>query len=76
MSLQRESEEKKRKEKESEIQKEAEENVREKPKKNTAIERKLDGKQKNFYARASEKKNIVFTSANDCTFIQRGIFEH
>ena len=54
MSIQRESEEKKRREKESEIQKETEENMREKPKKSMAIERKLDGKQKNFYARASE----------------------
>ena len=51
VSLQRESEDKKRREKESEIQKEAEENVREKLKKNTAIEQKLDGKQKNFYVR-------------------------
>ena len=55
MSLQRESEEKK-----GEKKKEAEENVREKPKKNTAIERKLDGKQKNFYARASEIKKTLF----------------
>ena len=60
MSLQRESEEKKGREKESEIQKEAEENVREKPKKNTAIERKLDRKQKNFYARASVIKKHCF----------------
>ena len=59
MSLQRESEEKMR-EKDSEIQKKAEENVREKPKKNTAIERKLDGKQKNFYVRASEIKKVLF----------------
>ena len=61
LSLQRESEEKKKREKDSEIQKEAEENVREKPKKNTAIERKLDGKQKNFYARASEIKKVLFS---------------
>ena len=47
-------------EKDSQIQKEAEENVREKPKKNTAIEQKLDGKQKNFYARASEIKKTLF----------------
>ena len=47
-------------EKDSEIQKEAEENVREKPKKNTAIEQKLDGKQKNFYPRVSEIKKALF----------------
>ena len=77
VSLHRESEQKKKREKESEIQREAEENVRKNPKKNTAIEQKSDGKQKNFYARASEiKKSIVFTSANDCTFVQRGIFKH
>ena len=34
--------------------------MREKPKKNTAIERKLDGKQKNFYARVSEIKKALF----------------
>ena len=56
MSLQRESEQKKKREKDSEIQKEGEENVREKPKKNAAVEGKLDGKQKNFYARANEIK--------------------
>ncbi|KAH9658314.1 hypothetical protein KPL70_023440 [Citrus sinensis] len=60
VSLQRESEEKKRRENESEIQKEVEKNVREKPKQNTAIERKLEGKQKNFYARVSEIKKALF----------------
>ena len=84
MSLQRdnyqkkESEQKKKKEKESETKKEAEKKEEEKVKKNVAIERKSEGKQKNFYARASEikKKSIVFTSANECTFVQRGIFKH
>ena len=56
VSLQRECEQNKRREKDSEIQTKAEENVIEKPKKNATIEQKSDSKQKNFYARASEIK--------------------
>ena len=56
VSLQRESEQKKKREKESENKKEAKKNEREKAKKNAAIERKLEGKQKNLYATASEIK--------------------
>ena len=34
--------------------------MREKPKKNVVIKRKLEGKQKNFYVRVSEIKNHYF----------------
>ena len=35
--------------------------MREKPKQNTAIEQKSDGKQKNFFVRASEIKQALFS---------------
>ena len=57
----KESEQKKKREKESENKKEVKNNEREKAKKNTAIERKLEGKQKNFQARASEIKRVLFS---------------
>ena len=67
MSLQRESdqmkesEQKKKREKKNENQKEVEKNNKEKAKKNVAIERKSQGKQKNFCARASEIKRTLFS---------------
>ena len=41
---------------------EAEKNEREKEKKDLAIERKLERKQKNFYARASDIKRMLFSN--------------
>ena len=48
-------------EKESENKKKVENNEREKAKKNIAIKRKSEGKQKNFHARASEIKTVLFS---------------
>ena len=74
VSLQRESEQKKKREKESENKKEAENNEREKAKKNVAIERKSEGKQKNFYARASEIKRVLFSHQLMIVFLYKKAF--
>jgi hypothetical protein len=56
--LQKESEQKKK----SENQREAEKNEREKENQSSALERKSERKQKNFYAKASEIKRAMFSN--------------
>ena len=56
--------------------------MREKPKKNAPIERKSDGKQKNFYARANEIKKALFLHQSMIvvlykeTFLSTNEFDH
>jgi hypothetical protein len=62
--LQKESDQKKESEqkKKSENQREAEKNEREKENQSSALERKSERKQKNFYAKASEIKRAMFSN--------------
>jgi hypothetical protein len=62
--LQKESDQKKESEqkKKSENQREAEKNEREKENQSSALERKLERKQKNFYAKVSEIKRAMFSN--------------
>jgi Mg-chelatase subunit ChlI len=75
--LQKESDQKKESEQKrtSENQREAEKNEREKENQSSALERKIERKQKNFYAKVDQASN-VFKSADDCTFVQSGTFKH
>jgi len=61
--LQKESDQKKESEqkKKSENQREAEKNEREKENQSSALERKSESKQKNFYAKVSEIKQAMFS---------------
>jgi hypothetical protein len=62
--LQKESDKKKESEqkKKSENQREAEKNEREKENQSSALERKSERKQKNFYAKVSEIKRAMFSN--------------
>ena len=76
--LKKESEKNKTSENRNKKLKKTEKNERKIKRIDSAIERKVE-KKINFYAKTSEiikKKNDVFKSTNDCTFVQISIFKH